>query len=361
MKDKFYFMRMAMRLALRAKGQTSPNPMVGAVIVKDGKVIGKGYHKKAGLPHAEIVALEEAKEKSKGATLYVTLEPCVHFGRTPPCVYKIIESKIKKVVIGMIDPNPLNNGKGIAILKRHGIEVEVGILEKELRKMNEAFIKYITKNLPFVVVKVGQSLDGKIATFSGDSRWITSDLSRAYVHRLRKEFDAIMVGVNTIIRDNPHLDSPYSSHPVKIVVVDSHLSTPCDAQIFKNPQVILATLPPQSGQETENRKLLSKKALLLEVKEKAGQVNLKDMLKKLAKKEITSILVEGGGTLIGSLFDEDLVDKVLFFISPKIIGGKEAISSVMGKGVSRVDKAFRLKDVRIKRFGEDILVEGYIH
>ncbi|MCM8757720.1 MAG: bifunctional diaminohydroxyphosphoribosylaminopyrimidine deaminase/5-amino-6-(5-phosphoribosylamino)uracil reductase RibD, partial [Candidatus Omnitrophica bacterium] len=226
---------------------------------------------------------------------------------------------------------------------------------------NEAFIKYITKGIPFVVVKVGQSLDGKIATFKGDSRWITSDSSRAYVHRLRKEFDAIMVGVNTIIRDNPHLDSPYSSRPVKIIVVDSHLSIPYDAQIFKNPQVILATLPPQLGQETENRKLLSKKASLLEVKEKAGEVNLKDMLKKLAKKEITSILVEGGGTLIGSLFDEDLVDKVLFFISPKIIGGKEAISSVMGKGVSRVDRAFKLKDINIKRFGEDILVEGYLH
>ena len=358
MLDHLYFMRKAMKLALKAKGFTSPNPLVGALIVKDGKIIAQGYHKKAGLPHAEIVALEKAKDLAKGAILYVTLEPCVHFGRTPPCVYRIIESKIKKVVIGMVDPNPLNNGKGIAILKRHGIEVEVGFLEEELKKMNEAFIKYITKRIPFVVVKVGQSLDGKIATFSGDSHWITSDFSRKFAQKLRADFDAIMVGVNTVLRDNPHLSSP-KKQP-KIIVVDSHLSTPQDALIFKNPEVILVTLPPQAGQETDNRLILSKRAAILEVKEKSGQVNLKDMLKKLALKEITSILVEGGGTLIGSLFDEGLVDKVLFFISPKIIGGKEAISSVMGRGVKNVNKAFKLKDVKLKRLGEDFLIEGYI-
>jgi diaminohydroxyphosphoribosylaminopyrimidine deaminase/5-amino-6-(5-phosphoribosylamino)uracil reductase len=352
-------MKRAMRLALKAKGQTSPNPLVGALVVKENKIIAEGYHKKAGLPHAEVIALEKAGKLAKGATLYVTLEPCVHFGRTPPCVYRIIESKIKKVVIGMVDPNPLNNGKGIAILKRHGIEVEVGFLEEELRRMNEAFIKYITKRIPFVVVKVGQSLNGKIATFTGDSHWITSDFSRKFAQKLRADFDAIMVGVNTILRDNPHLSSP-KKQP-KIIVVDSHLSTPPDALIFKNPKVILATLPPQVGQETNNRLLLSKKATILEVKEKAGQVNLKDMLKKLAlREEITSILVEGGGTLIGSLFDEGLVDKVLFFISPKIIGGKEAISSVMGKGVKNVSKAFKLKDVKLRRLGEDFLIEGYV-
>jgi len=360
MLEHLYFMRKAMKLALKAKGETSPNPLVGALVVKKGKIIAEGYHKKAGLAHAEVVALEKAGKLAQGATLYVTLEPCVHFGRTPPCVYRIIESKIKKVVVGMIDPNPLNNGKGIAILKRHGIEVEVGFLEEELKKINEAFIKYITKRIPFVVVKVGQSLDGKIATFTGDSHWITSDFSRRYAQRLRADFDAIMVGVNTVIRDNPRLSSPYSKRQPKIVVVDSHLSTPQDSLIFKNPEVILVTIPSQIGQETDNRLLLSKKATILEVKEKAGQVNLKDMLKKLAAREITSILVEGGGTLIGSLFDEGLVDKVIFFISPKIIGGKEAISSVMGRGVKTIDRAFKLREIKFKRLQEDFLIEGYI-
>jgi len=360
MKDHLYFMKKAMQLALKAKGMTSPNPLVGALVVKKGKIISGGYHQKAGLPHAEVIALEKAGNLAKGATLYVTLEPCVHFGRTPPCVYKIIESGIKKVVIGMIDPNPLNNGKSIPILKRHGIEVEVGFLEEKLSKMNEAFIKYITKRLPFVVVKIAQSLDGKIATYTGDSRWITSDLSRQYARTLRADFDAVMVGVNTILRDNPHLNSPDPKRQPKIIVVDSHLSTPSDALIFKNPEVILVTLPPQPGQETHNRLILSKKATILEVKEKEGQVNLKDMLRKLALKEITSILVEGGGTLVGSLFDEKLVDKVMFFISPKIIGGKDAISSVMGKGIKSIDKAFVLKDVKFKKMGQDFLIEGYV-
>jgi len=354
-------MKRAMRLALKAKGQTSPNPMVGAVVVKDKEIIAEGYHKKAGLAHAEIVALEKAKEKAKGATLYVTLEPCVHFGRTPPCVYRIIESGIKKAVIGMIDPNPLNNGKGVAILNRHGIAVETGVLENELKRMNESFIKYITQKMPFVVVKVGQSLDGKIAAFTGDSRWITSDFSRQYARKLRQNFDAIMVGVNTILRDDPHLKANPGSKQPKIIVVDSHLSTPANAHIFENPEVILVTLPSQQGQETENRRILSKKAIILEVREKEGQVNLRDMLKKLAQREITNILVEGGGSLIGSLFDEDLVDKVLFFISPKIIGGKDAIGSVMGEGVKRVERAFKLKEVKLKKLGEDFLIQGYIH
>lgn len=361
MLDNLYFMEKAIKLALKARGETSPNPLVGALVVKNGKIISCGYHRKAGLAHAEVVALQKAGPLAKGATLYVTLEPCVHFGRTPPCVYKILESGIKKVVIGMVDPNPLNNGKGIAILKRHGIEVEVGFLEERLKRINEAFIKYITQRIPFVVVKVAQSLDGKIATYRGDSHWITSEFSRRYAKRLRAEFDAIMVGVNTILRDNPHLNNPYAKKTHKVIVVDSHLSTPENALIFKNPEVILVTLPSQAGQETINRQILSKKATILEVKEKAGQVNLKDMLKKLALKEITSILVEGGGSLIGSLFDDGLVDKVIFFISPKIIGGKEAISSVMGKGVERIEKAFKLKDIEFKRLGEDFLIEGYIH
>jgi len=354
-----YFMRLAMQLALKAKGSTSPNPMVGALVVKNGKIIGKGFHQKAGLSHAEIIALDEAGEKAEGAKLYVTLEPCAHFGRTPPCVHRIISSGIKEVIIGMIDPNPLNNGKGINILKQNKIKVSVGFLEKELKDINEAFIKYITKKLPLVTVKVAQSLDGKIATRTGDSKWITSDKSRAYAHKIRCQYDAIMVGVNTVRKDNPRLDAWFSKvHPLKIIV-DSQLSIPQNANLFSGKsQVVIVTLPVRSGQETENRNFLCAKAKILEVKEKDGQVNLKDMMKRLARMDITSILVEGGGTLIGSLIDEGLVDKILCFISPKIIGGKDAIGSVMGKGIGRMDQAIRLKEVKLRRFGEDILIEA---
>ncbi len=356
-----HYMNLALRLALKGKGKTSPNPLVGARGVKNGRIIGKGFHVQAGLAHAEVVALDEAGEKAEGATLYVTLEPCVHFGRTPPCVARIIKSGVKEVIVGMVDPNPINNGKGIETLVANKIKVKAGFLEDELKRLNQVFIKYITKKVPFIMVKIAQSLDGRIATKCGDSKWITSDKSRSFAHRLRADFDAIMVGVNTILRDNPKLDAWFSKrHPLKIVV-DSQLSTPADANIFSGQsRVIIATLTSRPGQETENRKILSAKANIFEVKEKAGQVNLKDLMKKLAGMGITSVLVEGGGMLIGSLFDEGLVDKIMFFISPKIIGGKDAISSVMGQGISRVERAVKLKDIVLRRLGEDFLIEGYV-
>lgn len=361
MNNKEKYIKLALKLALKAKGNTSPNPVVGALVVKNNKIVGRGYHQKCGLAHAEVNALHQAGEKARRATLYVTLEPCTHFGKTPPCVNRIVKSGIKEVVIGMVDPNPLNNGRGIKILKENKIKVQVGILEKELRQANEEFIKYITKKIPFITIKAGQSLDGRIAAKTGDSKWITSDKSRGYAHRIRKNYDAIMVGVNTVIRDNPTLDPWFSRKKLTKIIVDSQLSTPVNANIFSgNSRVIIVTLPTRLGQETENRKMLAQRAMILEVKEKAGQINLKDMMKKLAQFEITNVLVEGGGTLIGSLFDDGLVDKVLFFISPKIIGGKDAISSVMGRGISRVDKATKLKDIKLKRIGEDFLVEGYV-
>lgn len=356
-----FYMKQAMKLAKKAMGRTSPNPMVGALVVKNNRIIGAGFHEKAGKPHAEIIALNQAGEEAKGAVLYATLEPCTHFGRTPPCVDKIVQSGIKEVFVGMIDPNPVNNGKGIGVLKRCGIKVTVGVLEEELKALNKFFIKYITTKMPFVTVKIAQSLDGKIATKTGDSKWVTSETSRVYSHRLRQYYDAIMVGVNTVLRDNPRLDAWFSkTQPIKIIV-DSQLSTPQEAHIFSNKsRVVIVTLPTGPGQETENRNILAKQAKILEVKEKAGQVNLKDMMRKLAQMEIINIFVEGGGTLIGSLFDEGLVDRVLFFISPKIIGGKEALSSVMGKGISRLGQAVKLKNLKVSRFGEDMLVEGDI-
>jgi len=361
MKSREYYMDKAVKLALKANGLTSPNPVVGSVLVKNGKVIGQGYHSLCGTDHAEIVALNQAQGKAKGATLYVTLEPCAHFGRTPPCVDRIIKSGIKEVFVGMTDPNPVNNGQGIKILRENGIKVHVGVLEDKVKKINEVFIKYITQKIPFITVKIAQSLDGRIATRTGDSKWITCDKSRAWAHRMRGNYDAIMVGVNTVLRDNPLLEAWFSKkHPIK-VVVDSRLSTPQNANIFSHkPPVIIATLPSKSGEETENRKALSQKADILETKEKDGQISLRDMMKKLAHRQISSVLVEGGGTLVGSLFDEGLVDKVMFFISPKVIGGKDSLGSVMGKGAVRIDKAIKLKNISFKRLGEDFLIEGYV-
>lgn len=354
-------MQLAMQLALKAEGLTSPNPLVGALLVKNHKIISKGYHQKAGSAHAEVVALAKAGEKARGATLYVTLEPCAHYGRTPPCVDKIIASGVKKVIVGMVDPNPKNMGRGIRILRSNGITVEAGFLEDKLKKMNQVFIKYITKKLPFVTVKVAQSLDGKIATHRSDSKWITEERSREYGRRRRGNFDAVMVGVNTILRDNPRLDALDALRQPTKVVVDSQLSTSPDANIFKGEgKVIIATLPTGKGQETESRYLLSKKARILEVKEKNGQVDLKDLLKKLANLEICSVFIEGGGSLVGSLFDEALVDRVIFFIAPKIIGGRNAISSVMGKGVSRIEEAIKLEEISFKKIDQDFLIEGSV-
>ena len=360
-RDEF-FMSRAASLALRARGRTSPNPLVGALVVKNGKVIGSGYHKKAGLAHAEVMAIDSAGPRAKGSTLYVTMEPCAHYGLTPPCVDKIISSGARRVVVGMVDPNPLNNGRGIDILKERGLSVDVGFLEPRLRTLNESFIKYITRRVPFVTVKVGQSLDGKIATKDGNSKWITSDAARKFARKLRSNYDAIMVGVNTVIRDNPYLSPEGRGSFLSRIVVDSRLSTPACANIFRSPgSVFIATIEPARGQETENRKLLSEKARIIDVKDNNGQVNLHSLLKKLGNLKITNILVEGGGSLIGSLFDLGLVDKVLFFIAPKIIGGKDSICSVMGKGVLRIDKSVRLKDVKIRRIGEDLLVEGHVY
>ncbi|MFA6130043.1 MAG: bifunctional diaminohydroxyphosphoribosylaminopyrimidine deaminase/5-amino-6-(5-phosphoribosylamino)uracil reductase RibD [Candidatus Omnitrophota bacterium] len=356
-----YYMEMALKLALKARGKTFPNPLVGALVVKNGKIIGKGFHARAGLAHAEIIAMDEAGKNAKGASLYVTLEPCAHTGRTPPCVNRIIQSGIKEVVVGMIDPNPLNNGKGVLSLKQNNIKVRFGVLSEQLEKINAIFIKYITAGIPFVTVKVAQSLDGRIATFTGDSKWITSDKSRVFAHKIRKDYDAIMVGVNTVLRDNPRLNAVSPQKQLIKIIIDSNLSTPENSNIFSGAgKVIIVTLPSKPGQETENRNSLAAKAVILEVKEKEGQVNLRDALKKLARLQISNIIVEGGGTLVGSLFDERLVDRILFFTSPKIIGGKGAVSSVMGKGVKRADQAIKLGQVKIRRLGEDLLIEANI-
>lgn len=353
-KSDEYYIRKAFFLSVRAK-DPRPNPYVGAVIVKNNKIIASGFHQKAGTPHAEVIALDKAAKYARGATLYVTLEPCCHFGRTPPCVDKIINSGVKEVVVGMRDPNPLNKGRGIKLLRKAGIKVRVSILGQEAQKVNAVFIKYISRKLPYVCVKAGQSLDGKIATRNFSSRWITSSASRQFAHKLRGRFDAIMVGVNTLMADNPKLSG--ASKNIK-VIVDTRLRTPLNSRVFGDGEIIIVTARKLTDNKAQS--LIKKGARIITAGKRGGRVNLPQALRKLAELEISKILVEGGGELIGSLFDEKLVDEVKFFIAPKIIGGCGAVSSVAGKGVTDISKAVKLRDVKIRRIGEDFLVEGSV-
>lgn len=335
------YMALAIELAKRAEGMTSPNPMVGAVIVKNKMIVGRGYHKRAGLPHAEINALRQAGAKAKGATLYVTLEPCDHFGRTPPCAQAIIRSGIKRVVIAMKDPNPVNNGNGIRKLNKHGIKTKVGLLADDAQAMNRPYLKFITRKMPFVTVKVAQSLDGKIATRTGDSKWISSDDSRRYVHELRMMADAVMVGANTVRCDDPLLLSRLSrgKQPVR-VIVGGRSAISSGAKVFSDPCKAPVIVVKPAGRNEK-------------------KVDLHKLLNELAKRGIVNLLVEGGGELIASLVKKKLVDRFLVFIAPKIIGGRNAKTSVEGSGIEKIKDALCLKNMSVKRFKEDMLVEAY--
>lgn len=353
-------MKMAINLAKKGNGKTSPNPLVGTVIVKDDLIIGKGYHKFYGGPHAEINALNKAGEKAIGATLYVNLEPCIHFGKTPPCVREIIKSGIKKVVIGMRDPNPFVFGKGIEELRKAKIEVKEGVLEDEAKKLNEVFIKYITLKIPFVALKVGMSLDGKISTNKGHSKWITNELSRNYVKHLRQIYDAILVGINTTIVDNPNLTIEKPFKKKFRIILDSKARIPFTANLLKQKDNYTTIIATTKRASINKLKKLEKYAEILILKEKNGLVDLRHLMKELVKMEISSILVEGGGEVNASFLKEMLVDKVFFFISPKIIGGNFAKNSVGGKGISSLNNAINLRDIKLRKFKEDILFEGYV-
>ncbi|MBI2447474.1 MAG: bifunctional diaminohydroxyphosphoribosylaminopyrimidine deaminase/5-amino-6-(5-phosphoribosylamino)uracil reductase RibD [Candidatus Omnitrophica bacterium] len=357
------FMKLALRLARKGIGMTSPNPPVGAVIVKGNRILGRGYHKKSGGPHAEVFAFRQTQDAARGARLYVTLEPCCHFGKTPPCTDAIIKSGIDEVIVACLDPNPLNNGKGIKRLQKSGIKVTVGVLEEEANRIIEPFKKYITKGLPFVSLKMAETLDGKIATISGDSKWVTGEPARNYVHKLRSEVDAVMVGANTVLRDNPLLTCRNGKEPHRQparIIVDSKLRLPSQMKVFCNHSpVIIAAVTDSPKRKAEAFE--KKGVMVLTVKGKSGKVALRALMKRLAKEfGITSIMIEGGGELAASALNEGLVDKCLFFISPSIIGGRDAITPVEGEGIAKMSKAIRLRDVRLKRFGEDILVEGHV-
>lgn len=356
------FMRVALELAQKGKGRVNPNPLVGAIIVKDGRIIGKGYHEKYGENHAEINAFESAIEDTSGATMYVTLEPCSHYGKTPPCADKIIEKNISKVVIGTLDPNPLVSGKGVNKLRDAGIEVITGILEEECLKINEIFMKYIKENKPFVLLKSAMSLDGKIATSIGESKWITGEEARAQVHKLRNEYSAIMVGVDTVIKDNPQLNCRLKDgrNPIKIIV-DSKLRISMESNIVKNARkepVILATTT-EANEEKINA-LKDKEVRVLVVDSENGKVNLKKLVGKLGELKIDGILLEGGATLAFSAIESGIVDKVNVYIAPKLIGGQGAKTPLGGNGIERLKDAFEIRNMDVRFVGEDILIEGYL-
>lgn len=355
------FMKMAIELAKKGEGNVSPNPMVGAVIVKDGKVIGQGYHEKCGEGHAEVNAFKSLKEDPSEATMYVTLEPCSHYGKTPPCADLIIKNKISKVIIGMVDPNPLVAGKGIEKLKNAGIEVEIGVLESECIKLNEVFIKYITAKRPFVVLKAAMSIDGKIATKTGESKWISCEDSRLQVHKLRNKLSGIMVGVNTVIKDNPELTCRLENgnSPIRIIV-DSTLRIPLNSKVLNNKdnKTIIATTNKVDMAKVEEISEMNAKVLIID--EKDGRVDLNKLMAKLGELNIDSILLEGGAILNYSALEEKIVDKVMMYISPKIIGGEESKTPIGGYGIDKLNNAFKLKNLKTSIVGEDILVEGYI-
>ena len=357
-----YYMGLAISLARKGIGKVNPNPMVGAVIVKDNKIIGTGYHERYGGKHAEINAIENSRQSLNGSTMYVNLEPCSHFGKTPPCVDKIIESKINKVVISSVDPNPLVQGKGVKKLRDAGIEVKVGVLDKENKKLNEVFLKYIKNKKPFVVMKVAMSLDGKISTTTGQSKWISCDESRRYVHKLRSEVMSILVGINTVIKDNPMLDCRLENgkNPIRIIV-DTTLKIPIDSKIVSSSKSIRTIVVTTKNANRNVMKLLEDKGVeILTVNLKNNLVDLKEMINKLGELNIDSILIEGGSSLNFSAINENIVDKIQVYVAPIILGGESSKTPIGGQGVDDIKEAFKLHRLEYKQVGSDILIEGYL-
>jgi diaminohydroxyphosphoribosylaminopyrimidine deaminase/5-amino-6-(5-phosphoribosylamino)uracil reductase len=356
------YMKQALALAQYAKGRTSPNPMVGAVIVRDGRVVGEGWHRKAGTPHAEIHALRQAGDLAYNASIYVTLEPCSHHGRTGPCVEALLSAGIKKVIIAMTDPNPLVAGQGIYKLRKAGIEVIEGVLASEAAKINEVFIKWISTKKPFVLLKSAMSLDGKIASYTGHSKWITGSQSRNYVHQLRDTYDAILVGIGTVLADNPSLNTRLAyqgENPIR-VIVDSMARTPIHSNVVADglAQTIIAVTDKAPQEKIDA--LRSCGVEVIECEQKATGVNLSHLLKILGEKQITSILIEGGATINASVLEDNLVDKINWFIAPKIIGGSGAPGPIGGKGIADVNNAKLFEDIHMETMGEDILISAYV-
>lgn len=351
-----YYMKLALDLARSTKGQTTPNPVVGAVIVKNNQIVGLGAHLKAGEPHAEIHAIQMAKENTKGATLYVTLEPCSHYGRTPPCSNLVIQSGIERVVIATTDPNPSVSGKGIERMKKAGLQVEVGLLKEEADQLNQVFYHFIQTGLPYVTLKTATSLDGKIATKEGKSKWITSEEAREDVHYFRHTHDAILVGVNTVLTDNPSLTTRQiggGKNPIRIIL-DTHLRTPFDSNIVKDLQA--ETWIVTGSNVDEGKVTFFENSGVTILKMNSPTIVIKDMLKKIASMGISSIFVEGGAEIHGSFLKEKAFQQVITYIAPKLIGGRMAPSSFGGEGITEMEDALDLEISEIKKIGNDIRI-----
>jgi diaminohydroxyphosphoribosylaminopyrimidine deaminase/5-amino-6-(5-phosphoribosylamino)uracil reductase len=355
------YMRMALRLANKGLGKTSPNPMVGAVIVKNDQIIGKGYHHHFGGKHAEVNAIESTTEDTSGATMYVTLEPCCHYGKTPPCVEAIIKNNIGKVVIGILDPNPSMSGRSVEILHQHGIETRVGVLEEECHSLNESYFKYMTTGIPLVTVKFAQTLDGRIATSTGNSQWLSSPASQRLAHKLRTYNDAVMVGVGTVLADNPQLTVRLvrGRNPTRIIL-DSRLRIPLDARVLTNQEsapTIIATTPGADKERLSALRQMGIEVLVIREDER-GEVDLRHLLEMLGKRSISSVLVEGGAQTITSLLRLNLVDRLVVIVAPKLMGkGIEAVGEL---NITDVSQTLKLSFRRTYRMGEDLVIEARV-
>ncbi|WNG25719.1 bifunctional diaminohydroxyphosphoribosylaminopyrimidine deaminase/5-amino-6-(5-phosphoribosylamino)uracil reductase RibD [Cystobacter fuscus] len=356
-----FFMRLALEEAAKGLGRTSPNPVVGAVLVKGGRIIARGYHRRAGTAHAEVVALEAAGAKARGADIYTTLEPCDHYGRTPPCSQALIDAGVRRVITASSDPNPKVNGKGVARLRRAGVEVLTGVLKDEADQLNRPFFKTMRTGLPFVTLKAAVTLDGKLATATGDSRWVTGEEARAWVHRLRDQVDVILVGATTARRDNPQLTTRLpgggGKDPVR-VVVDSHLRLPSTLQVFtqRSPaRTVVATLEDPTARRA--KRLLATGADVWQLPEKQGRVDLEALMRRLAREGLNHVLVEGGAEMYGSFLREELADELLLFVAPKLIGG-EGLSWSGSLGVKQMARALTVGALSMEQVGTDLLLRA---
>ncbi len=357
-------MKIALDLAKKGEGFTSPNPMVGAVIVKEGKVVGTGFHKALGEAHAEVTAIDDAGDSAKGATLYVTLEPCNHTGRTPPCTGKIVDANINRVVVAMKDPNPDVKGGGIDYLKQHGIDIVLGVCKDKAKKLNEAFIKYVGTKRPFVIIKCAATLDGRIATKTGDSRWVSGKESRAFVHRLRHAVDAIMIGINTVKQDDPSLTTRLNDlkgHDPFRIILDTHLAISENAKVLRlNSASDTIIVTGNSISEKKKTQIENKRIRIIKSPVKDGLIDLDSLMDRLGDFNITSVLIEGGSRVIAKALDEKIVDKIIFFYAPKIMGGDDGVPVCKGQGPDLMKDCIPVKDINVRRFGDDVMIEGYI-
>ncbi|MCK6255820.1 bifunctional diaminohydroxyphosphoribosylaminopyrimidine deaminase/5-amino-6-(5-phosphoribosylamino)uracil reductase RibD [Fictibacillus sp. KIGAM418] len=355
-----FYMRLALDNARAMKGQTDPNPMVGAVIVNDNRIVGIGSHLKPGEPHAEIHAIRMAGEKTVGGTIYVTLEPCSHHGRTGPCAEAIVKAGLKKVVIASLDPNPLVSGRGVAILKEAGIEVITGVLERESQNMNEVFNKFIVQKRPFVTTKSAVTLDGKISTYTSDSKWITSEEARTDVHNIRNENMAILVGVNTVIKDDPELTTriPNGRNPIR-VILDSTLRIPLESKVVQDGKAESWIFTTERASEEKIKELENAGVSVFVTKSPGDQVSPVEVVDLLGEQLVSSLMIEGGGAVIAAFLQHQLVDKVVVYMAPKLVGGSHAPTFLEGTGIEKMSDAVELRDLSVEQTGNDFKFTGY--